>query len=99
MVGFGGPLRKLDRHLNWPTRPGLRSIAVGSQSSKEEPVAPEHPILVEVRLQLLDALDRLESAERHFQETLPRKLVCGRTAQFTRECRIQSPAGIHESIS
>lgn len=29
---------------------------------------PNHPVLIEARMQLLDALDRLESAERHFQE-------------------------------
>ncbi len=39
-----------------------------------ETVAPEHPVLVGTRMQLLDALDRLESAERHFQEHFRGKL-------------------------
>lgn len=33
-----------------------------------EGVFPNHPVLAEARMQLLDALDRLESADRHFQE-------------------------------
>ena len=38
-----------------------------------EAVVPDHPDLMEARMQLLDALDRLESAERHFQEHFHRK--------------------------
>lgn len=33
-----------------------------------EAIMPNRPVLIEARMQLLDALDRLESAERHFQE-------------------------------
>ena len=62
-----------------------------------ETVAPEHPVLVGTRMQLLDALDRLESAERHFQ-TLPRKVVFVRTVPFMTECRIMT-AGINNGMS
>ena len=33
-----------------------------------DPLAANQPVLKEVGMQLLDALDRLETAERHFQE-------------------------------
>ncbi len=57
-----------------------------------EAVAPEHPVLIETRMQLLDALDRLESAERHFQEHFRGNLSAP-------ERRIQSLVGTSKSIS
>lgn len=64
-----------------------------------ESVAPEHPVLVEARMQLLDALDRLENAERHFQQNFRGSLSAPERPQFTRASQVQSAAGTNESIS
>ena len=64
-----------------------------------EAVAPEHPVLVEARMQLLDALDRLENAERHFQENFRGGLSRSERPQFIRDSRVRAVAATEESIS
>jgi hypothetical protein len=89
---FGGtaPKNGLSFELAYQARVAIDRIRFAIRQG--EAVAPAHPVLVETRMQLLDALDRLESAERHFQEHFRGNLSAP-------ERRIQSLAGTNEGIS
>ena len=64
-----------------------------------EAIAPDHPVLVEARMQLMDALDRLENAERHFQENFRRSLPACERPQSIRESQVQAVARTDERKS